>query len=109
MKTLDWYFDFVSPYAYLQSTRLDDFAQVALVRCKPILFAGLLNHWGQKGPAEIPGKRRWTFEQVVWQAQKNGITLNLPAAHPFVPLRLLRLAVLFDGSMDVVQRLFRFV
>lgn len=109
MKTIDWYFDFISPYAYLQSTRLDDFAQVALVRCKPILFAGLLNHWGQKGPAEIAGKRRWTFEQVAWKARKNGIALTLPPAHPFVPLRLLRLAILFDSQIDVVQRLFEFV
>lgn len=109
IKTIDWYFDFISPYAYLQSRRLDDFSQHALVRCKPILFAGLLNHWGQKGPAEIPGKRRWTFEQVTWTAEKNGIPLRMPPAHPFVPLRLLRLAILFGSSVDVVQRLFNFV
>ena len=53
MKTLNWYFDFISPYAYLQSTRLDDFAQHAVVRCHPVLFAGLLAHHGHKGPAEI--------------------------------------------------------
>lgn len=109
MKTIDWYFDFISPYAYLQSHSLDDFAMNAVIRCKPILFAGLLNHWGQKGPAEIPGKRIWTFEQVAWKAKHYGIPLTMPPAHPFVPLRLLRLCILFDSSVEVVQRLFRFV
>ncbi len=109
MKTIDWYFDFISPYAYLQSYTLDDFAMNAVVKCKPILFAGLLNHWGQKGPAEIPGKRVWTFEDVSWKAHTRGIPLTLPPAHPFVPLRLLRLCILFDSKVDVVQRLFQFV
>jgi 2-hydroxychromene-2-carboxylate isomerase len=109
MKNVEWYFDFISPFAYLQSRRLDDFAQLATVRCKPILFAGLLNHWGQKGPAEIADKRLWTFEHVSWLAHKHGVPLRLPPAHPFVPLRLLRLAVLLDAPVDVVQHLFDFV
>ncbi len=109
MKTIDWYFDFISPYAYLQSYSLNDFVMDAVVQCKPILFAGLLNHWGQKGPAEIPGKRVWTFEDITWKAHTCGIALTLPPAHPFVPLQLLRLCILFDSKLDVVQRLFQFV
>lgn len=109
MDTIDWYFDFVSPFAYLQSTRLDDFSQHALIRCKPVLFAGLLQHWGQKGPAEFAPKRAWTYEQVAWRATRNGIPLTFPPTHPFVPLRLLRLATLLGSPVDVVQRLFRFV
>ncbi|MCX7274029.1 MAG: DsbA family protein, partial [Burkholderiales bacterium] len=88
MKTLNWYFDFISPYAYLQSTRLDDFSQDVLVKCHPVLFAGLLAHHGQKGPAEIAGKRTFTYEHVAWLAERNGIALRFPASHPFNPLPL---------------------
>jgi 2-hydroxychromene-2-carboxylate isomerase len=109
MKTLDWYFDFISPFAYLQSNRLEDFAMEARIRCKPVLFAGLLAHWGQKGPAEMLTKRQFTFEHVAWHAHKNGIALNYPAMHPFVPLKLLRLSILLGSPIDVVRRLFAYV
>jgi 2-hydroxychromene-2-carboxylate isomerase len=109
MKTLNWYFDFISPYAYLQSTRLDDFSQDVLVKCHPVLFAGLLAHHGQKGPAEIAGKRTFTYEHVAWLAERNGIALRFPASHPFNPLPLLRLCTLFDSPVDLVLRLFRYV
>ncbi len=109
MRTLHWYYDFVSPYAYLQSTRLADFAEQVVVRCHPVLFAGLLAHHGHKGPAEIPGKRRFTYEHVAWLAERNGIVLRMPRLHPFNPLPLLRLAVLFDSPSDLVCRLFRYI
>ena len=39
---------------------------MADVRCVPFLFAGLLERWGQKGPAEIAPKRRFTYRYFVW-------------------------------------------
>ena len=63
------------------------------VSYKPVLFAGLLNHWGQKGPAEIPAKRRWTYRWCTWWARELGIPFRFPAAHPFNPLPYLRLAL----------------
>ena len=108
-KTVNWYFDFVSPFAYLQCSRLDGFALYALVRCKPVLFAAILNHVGQKGPAEIPSKRSWTFEHVAWLARQCNTPLKLPREHPFNPLPLLRLALVLGPSVDVVQRLFAYV
>ena len=41
---LVWYFDFVSPYSYLQFEAYPELMQTAELR--PVLFAGLLNHWG---------------------------------------------------------------
>ncbi|MDT3680043.1 MAG: 2-hydroxychromene-2-carboxylate isomerase [Burkholderiaceae bacterium] len=106
---VDWYFDFVSPFAYLQSTQLDRIAERATLRCRPVLFAGLLKHWGNVGPAEIAPKRQWTFEHVAWIAHSNGIALKLPPMHPFVPLPLLRLSIVLGSELDVVRRLFAFV
>ena len=57
MKPADWYFDFISPFAYIAFTRLGRVSDTLELRYHPVLFAALLNHWEQKGPAEIPGKR----------------------------------------------------
>ena len=92
----DWYFDFVSPFAYLQSEQLASLAPAVTVRFKPVLFAGILGAHGQKGPAEIPPKRAFTYRFVLWQAKRLGIPIKLPHEHPFNPLPLLRLAIACD-------------
>ncbi len=104
-----WYYDFISPYAYLQSTRLQELDGARTLECVPVLFAGLLGHWGQLGPAEIAPKRKWTFRDVVWQADREDIELKLPEFHPFNPLPLLRLAIVLGNDIAAVQRIFRFV
>jgi len=106
---VDWYFDFVSPFAYLQSERLASLPPRMQIRYRPVLFAGLLDANGQKGPAEITAKRRFTYRFVVWQARKLGIPLKFPHEHPFNPLPLLRLAIACECAPDAVHRIFRFV
>ena len=105
--SIDWYFDFVSPYSYLSLFRLKELG--APVVYKPVLFAGILNHWGQKGPAEIPAKRKWTYRSCVWEAQKLGVPFRFPSAHPFNPLPYLRLALACDCRPAAVRRIFEFV
>jgi 2-hydroxychromene-2-carboxylate isomerase len=104
---VDYYFDFVSPFSYLQCERLQ--AHAAAIRPHPVLFAAILDASGQKGPAEIPAKRRFTYRFVVWQAKSLGIPLKFPHAHPFNPLPLLRLAIACDARFDAITRIFRFV
>lgn len=106
---VDWYFDVISPFAYLAAERLPEVAQVAQVRCVPVLFAALLERWGTKGPAEVEPKRRFTYRYACWSASRRGLAFKAPPAHPFNPIRLLRLAVATGASVDVVQELFRFV
>jgi len=91
---ITFYLDFISPYAYLAFETLPRHLEGlnVSVRYEPVLFAGLLKHHGQLGPAEIDGKREWTYQQVLWLAREAGIRLELPARHPFNPLVLLRLA-----------------
>jgi len=105
----DWYFDFVSPFAYLQSEQLAALAPRISVRYKPVLFAGILGAHGQLGPAEIPAKRAFTYRFVLWQAKRLGIPLKLPHEHPFNPLPLLRLAIACDCQASAIHRIFRFV
>jgi len=105
----DWYFDFVSPFAYLQSEQIAALAPRITVRYRPVLFAGLLEANGQKGPAEIPAKRAFTYRFVLWQARKLRVPLKFPPEHPFNPLPLLRLAIACDCTPEAVHRIFRFV
>lgn len=93
MKHLQFWFDPISPFAYLAFERLPQVLEGLSVEVsyRPILFAGLLQHWGQKGPAEIEPKRAWTFRHVHWLAHQHGIAMQTPAQHPFNPLAQLRL------------------
>ncbi len=115
MKHITFYLDFISPYAALAFEELPKalMGHSYGVTYKPVLFAALLKHHGQLGPAEIPGKREWTYRQVLWQAHCMGHELALPAAHPFNPLTLLRLAVATDANGTpnryVTESIFRHV
>ena len=93
MKQLTFWFDPISPFAYLAFERLPQALEGLSidVRYQPLLFAGLLKHWGQKGPAEIEPKRAWTFRHVHWIAHQHGIAMQTPEQHPFNPLPHLRL------------------
>lgn len=93
MKHLTFWFDPISPFAHLAFERLPQALEGISwsVTYRPLLFAALLKHWGQRGPAEIEPKRVWTFRQVHWLAHQHGIVLETPAQHPFNPLSLLRL------------------
>jgi 2-hydroxychromene-2-carboxylate isomerase len=95
MKPLTFWFDPISPYAYLAFEQLPQALEGCsyVVDYRPVLFAGLLGHWGQLGPAEIEPKRAWTFRQVAWHAHRLGIDMDTPAQHPFNPLTLLRLGL----------------
>jgi len=109
MKTIEWFFDFVSPFSYLQCEKLPDLPQTVRVEYRPILFGALLSHWDHKGPAEIPRKRTFTYRSLVWSAHKQNIPFRFPRAHPFNPLPLLRLSIALDNRPEAVREIFRFV
>lgn len=92
-KQLDFYADPISPYVHiawhrlklLQAERPD-----IEVTVRPVLFAALLAHGGQLGPAEIPAKRVFTFKDVWRRCAELGLLVRGPAKHPFNPLTALR-------------------
>ena len=111
MQHLVFYFDPISPYAWLAFQRLPEALEGCSysVEYRPVLLAGLLQHWGNKGPAETAPKRAWTFRQVHWLAARQGVPLQTPAVHPFNPLPLLRLALACGPNRRVVEAIFRHV
>ncbi len=106
MPAADWYFDFLSPFSYLQLAQFDRLPPDLEVTYRPVLFAGLLAHWEHKGPAEIPAKRVQTYRWCHWYAARHGIPFRMPPAHPFNPLRPLRLAIAQDAEPALIRALF---
>jgi len=106
MRDAIWYFDFVSPFAYICLHRLRELPPDLRIEYRPVLFAGLLGHWGQKGPAEIAAKRRYTYRWCNWWAKRLGIPFRFPAGHPFNPLQHLRLAIACGCRQEAVARIF---
>ena len=90
---VSWVFDVISPFAYLAFSRLEELPDGVELQLVPVLLAALLDHFGQRGPAEIPPKRRFTYRFVLWRARRLGLPLRMPPAHPFNPLAALRLII----------------
>ena len=53
----EWFFDFISPYSYLQLDQVHAWRRRLEITPVPIAFGAVLNHTGTLGPAEVPGKR----------------------------------------------------
>jgi 2-hydroxychromene-2-carboxylate isomerase len=106
---VEWYFDFISPFSYLQLEEFDRLPIGVDVALRPVLFAGLLNHWGHKGAAEIPTKRRFSYQFVQWIAERDAVPLKFPPAHPFNPIRALRLAIVAGSGVAPVRTIFRHI
>ena len=96
--TVSWVFDVISPFAYLGFRDLERLPAHVELRFVPVLLAGVLSQFGQKGPAEIPSKRRFTYRFVLWRARQMGLALRFPPAHPFNPLAALRLILAAGAS-----------
>lgn len=111
---LRFYFDYVSPNAYLAWTQLpalSDRHGVA-VEPVPVLFAGLLSAHGRTGPAEIPVVMQWMWKNILRKAAALGVAFNPPAFHPFNPLLALRvssLALQEDERRRLIDALFQAV
>jgi 2-hydroxychromene-2-carboxylate isomerase len=103
----DWYFDFISPYAYFGLARITELSDRVAIRYRPVLFAAMLNHWGHKGPAEIPSKRVWTYRWCTWLAAQQRVPFRFPSVHPFNPLPFLRLAIAAGCTRVAIEEIFR--
>ncbi|VVD93591.1 2-hydroxychromene-2-carboxylate isomerase [Pandoraea morbifera] len=104
-----WYFDFASPFAYLQLQRFGTLPGALTIECKPIVLGAILAHVQTQGPAEIPAKRVFTYRMAQFRAEQDGIPFRMPPVHPFHPIRVLRLAVALGATHEVVQTIFRFI
>ena len=103
-RTLEFYFDYGSPYSYLADTQVEAIAQRAgatLVR-KPMLLGGVFKATGNHSPAELPQKSAWSaFDMPLW-ARHYGVPFQ---RNPFFPVNTLALmrgaaAAQIDGLFE---------
>src|ERR1700722_1473486 len=102
----EWYFDFISPFSYLQLDKVRRWCERIDITPVPIAFGAVLNHTGTLGPAEVPGKREFTYRMIVWQAERDGVELRFPPAHPFNPLTALRLCIAAGTTWDAIDKIY---
>ena len=105
----EWYFDFISPFSYLQLARIAPLRARIEITPVPIVFGAVLQHHGQLGPAEIRGKREFTYRIVQWTAEDEGIPLRFPPAHPFNPIAALRLAIAAGTTWPAIKAIFEHI
>lgn len=106
--TIRYYFDFVSPYAWVgfRPARALAARHGLAFEPAPVLFAALLDAHGHQGPAEIPAKRVSMWKDAYRKAHARGLPpLKPPPTHPFNPLAALRAATA-AASADLVDALF---
>jgi 2-hydroxychromene-2-carboxylate isomerase len=106
LRKINWYFDFLSPFAYLQLKQLNNLPNGVSISYKPILFPGLLQHHETKGPVQIPRKRIYTYRYCIWLARQLEISFHMPPNHPFPPLAPLRLAIALNNDGDAIKTIF---
>lgn len=84
--TLEFFFDLLSPYAYLASTRLDALAQRtgAKVRWRPVFLPGVLQASGNQGPMQLPAKAAHLWVDLGRWVELYGLPPLTPPPKPFV-------------------------
>lgn len=100
-KTLEFYYDFGSPTAYLAHKRLGQLAaQYALeVIYRPMLLGGVFKATGNNSPVAVPAKGQYMMAHDLPRfARRYGVEMN---ANPFFPINTLNLM----RSVIAAQRL----
>ncbi|WP_250472924.1 2-hydroxychromene-2-carboxylate isomerase [Caballeronia sp. GAFFF1] len=103
-----FFFDFISPFSYLLLEQHDKWPDMPF-EFVPVQLLKLLDRWKQPHAATIPSKRVFTYRHALFRAEQLGIPFRMPPAHPFDPVKALRLAVLANGDMTRVRDIFRFI
>jgi len=89
-RTLEFYYDYGSPYSYLADTQVEAIAKRAgasLVR-RPMLLGGVFKATGNASPMTVALKSKWaTFDMPMW-AKYYGAPFN---PNPFFPVNTLAL------------------
>jgi len=106
-----FYFDYISPYAYIAWRQLPAIAarHRQAIEPVPVVFGALLGAHGTKGPAEVAAKRRYILKDVYRKARRAGLPFALPPSHPFNPLLALRASSLVlpgDAQHRLIGALF---
>lgn len=93
-KSVDFYFDFGSPAAYLAWTQLPKLCAEtgAALACKPMLLGGVFQATGNRAPISVPLKGSYLFEDLGRYARRYGVALKYNPHFPVNTITLMRIA-----------------
>jgi 2-hydroxychromene-2-carboxylate isomerase len=91
-KTVEFYFDFGSPYSYLAYKALPGIAAAhgAQIVWRPMLLGGVFKATGNHSPAEIPAKSSWMHQDMQRWAARYGAAFRRNPHFPINTLVLMR-------------------
>ena len=103
-KLFDFYFDFISPYAFIAHHKIIKLENnyKFKINYSPILLGGLHNLHEIKAPAFIPSKAKFMIRDCKMVAEKNKIKFKFNSYFPIRSLNLMRgvLVAEEDGIKD---------
>jgi 2-hydroxychromene-2-carboxylate isomerase len=104
MATLEFFYDFVSPYSYLASTRVEAVAARtgATLRWRPFLLGGVFKATGNHAPIENPAKGTHMLVDLDRWSKRLGVPLRFPTNFPFASILALRTALAAEAAGKLV-------
>lgn len=108
MNTVDFYYDFISPAAYLAHTQLPELCQRhdAQLNYKPMLLGGVFKATGTTPPATIPSKLAWVQADFARYAERYGVPFQQNPHFIFNTVNAMRGAIWAqeNGCIDAYNR-----
>ena len=108
MKTVEFYYDLVSPYSYLahrEVSRICD-EHGAELSLRPMLLGAVHNAVGLQAPIETEAKARYQARDIRRWAEHYGLPMDFPEPFPFRTLKTMRAAMFFEerGELEAFTR-----
>jgi 2-hydroxychromene-2-carboxylate isomerase len=100
--SVEFFFDFGSPAAYLAATQIETVAGNAQVIWRPMLLGGVFKATGNTSPVMVPAKGTWMMGDLARWATRYGVPLNMPPGFPLNTLYLMRGACTLEGTEQFV-------
>ena len=89
-KEIDFYFDFISPYAYLAYKKIQSLPTDIKINYKPVLLGGLHNLQGITAPAFIKPKLKHMMNDCLLISTKNNFNFKWNSKFPINSLNIMR-------------------
>ena len=108
MKTVEFYYDLVSPYSYLahrEVSRICD-EHGAELSLRPMLLGAVHNAVGLQAPIETEAKARYQARDIRRWAEHYGLPMDFPEPFPFRTLKTMRAAMFLKerGELEAFTR-----
>lgn len=96
--TLEFCFDFISPYTYLAWTQIEDLARRtgAKLVYRPVFLGGIFKETGNHPPLDIAKKAQYLPKDVQDWATHYGVPVSYPSSFPFNSVRAMRGALVAE-------------